>query len=226
MMGKIFIFLFFVLYCGVTIQGQTQDSVWVIGGHKTLSSTYKLIRPEVIFDGRYTSALGDRVKMFGLRTGIELKRVHRMGFGLYGLSDPIVRSELSLVDDAVEESEFSFSYLSTFYERVLFFNRRWEVSVVGHVGLGSIRAKYRKQGETEFTEVPAISVRPIEVSSSAYYNITWWLSTGVGAGYRFMTRVPSEVASTYNSPIFIFKVKLRFGKIVRQMFNEEVKNEY
>ncbi len=226
MMGKIFIFLFSSICCVVMAHGQTQDSVWVIGGHKALSSTYRLIRPEVIFDGRYASAYGDRVKMFGLRTGIELKRVHRMGFGLYGLSDPIVRSELSIVDDVVEESEFTFSYFSTYYERVLFFNRRWEVSAVGHVGIGSIRAKYREQGATEFTQAPSISVRPIEFSASAYYNITWWLSTGVGGGYRFMTRVPREVASTYNSPIFIFKVKLRFGKIVRRMFNEEVKNEY
>lgn len=149
-----------------------------------------------------------------------------MGFGLYGLSDPIVRSELSLVDDAVEEAHFSFSYLSTYYERVLFFNKRWEVSVTGHAGLGSIQTKYRKKGDSEFTELAAIPVSPMEFSTSTYFNVTWWLSAGVGAGYRFMTRVPKEVAKTYNNPIFIFKVKLRFGKIVRSMINEDVKNEY
>lgn len=225
-MLKLITFLFFSFGAFFGLHGQSQDSVWVIGGRQQLPSPHKDVRYELIFDGRYTAAYGDRVKIYGLRTGVELKRVHRMGFGIYGLSDPIVRSELSLVEDEVKEVHYSFSYLSTYYERVLFFNRRWEVSLAGHAGAGSIQAKYLKEGDSEFTDIVSIPVRPLEFSTSTYFNPTWWLSIGAGVGYRFMTRVPQEVARTYNSPILIFKIKLRFGKIVRSMFNEDVKNEY
>ncbi|MCB0762891.1 MAG: hypothetical protein KDC12_15295 [Flavobacteriales bacterium] len=205
---------------------QKVDSVWVVGGHRPLPLPNKLIRTEFLLDGRYTNAYGDDVRLLGFRTGIEIKRVHRMGFGLYTLTSPIVKYSYGDVEGEVDVAHFTFSYISTYYERVLFFNKRWEWVATGHAGRGSIRASYSVAGKEEFVEAPPVPVSPLELSTSLYFHPTWWLSVGAGGGYRYMTRTPREVRSTYNSPVVLFRVKLRFVKIVRRMFNENVKYEY
>jgi hypothetical protein len=69
-------------------------------------------------------------------------------------------------------------------------------------------------------------VKPVEFSGSGYYNITYWLSVGGGLGYRFMRRTPSEVREIYDGPVIIAKVKVKFMKLIRSAWNNDVRYEY
>lgn len=209
-----------------SLSAQVEDSVWVVTGKRYLGEGFKNWKPEVIFDGRRTVVLNDAVRLGGLRLGVEHKRVHRWGIGFYGLNNPIVRTELSEVNAKVDTAVFQFGYVSTYYERVLWFHPRWEWSAAIHLGAGTIETSYKLVGQEDYQTLEPLVVRPIELSTSGYFNPTWWASVGGGVGYRYMNETPPEVQRAYNGFIYIVKVKIKFGKIVRRIFNAEVKNEY
>jgi hypothetical protein len=216
----------FLAAFGIQGTAQLQDTVWIVTGDRYLGDGFKKWRFEMILDARTTFVAGENAKLGGLRLGMEYRRVHRFGLGLYGLNNTLGSRTLSQIDENVDSALFSFSYLSIYYERVFYFHPKWELSSTIHLGSGEINVSYSLVGEDQFQNLEPINVRPLEISTSAYYNFTWWLSSGVGFGYRHMRKAPQEVRDIYNSPIYLVKLKIRFGKIVRRLFNEEVKDEY
>lgn len=215
-----------VICFSISLCAQVEDSVWVVTGKQYIGEGFKRWKAEVILDARRTVVGRDDARLFGLRFGVEHKRVHRWGFGLYGLDSDIVRNDLPGVEGNVETAIFQFGYASTYYERVLFFHPRWEWSAAIHLGRGSIATRYKLHDEKEFVELDRIDVKPLEISTSGYFNPTWWVSVGGGIGYRHMRDTPPEVRSAYNGMIYIVKLKMKFGKLVRGIFNKEVKDEY
>ncbi|NNE55630.1 MAG: hypothetical protein HKN32_06395, partial [Flavobacteriales bacterium] len=95
-----------------------------------------------------------------------------------------------------------------------------------HLGNGNINATILNLPIDDPRRNRTITVRPFELSTSGYYHVTWWLSAGGGVGYRYMRKTPPEARQAYNGFIYIAKLKIRFGKIVKSWFNEDVKNEY
>ena len=220
-------FLTALIICiSVGLSAQVDDSVWGVSGKRYLGDGFKNWKPELILDGRRTIVGEESARLFGLRLGVEHKRVHRWGLGLYGLDAPIVRTDLPAVEGEVEKVIFQFNYVSTYYERVLYFNRKWEWSAAAHLGSGNITTDYKLVDEESFLSLEPIVVKPIELSTSGYFNPTWWASVGGGVGYRFMNETPPEIKQAYNGFIYIFKIKIKFGKMVRSIFNKEVKDEY
>lgn len=181
---------------------------------------------DLVLDARTTFVGGQSSRLGGLRLGAEYRRVHRFGIGIYGLNNQLGRETLSTIDANVDSALFSFNYLSLYYERVLFFHPKWEWSAAVHAGSGDIKVSYSLEGEEDFQELEPISVRPLELSTSGYYHISWWLSVGTGVGYRYMRKAPDEVKSIYNSSIYLIKLKIRFGRIVKSFWNKDVKDEY
>jgi hypothetical protein len=200
--------------------------VWIFGGYHQLGENTKKWKTDFVLDARQTAIGDQKARIGGIRLGIERRRIYRFGIGLYGFSNTVHSPAISGVEGQIESAEYEFSYLAGFYERVLYFNRKWEVSATVHLGLGSIQTKYKLVGDEQFTILDPISVRPMEISSSAYFNLTWWLSVGGGLGMRYMRESPPEVQDVYNGLLYMAKVKLKFGKIVRSFFNKSVKDEY
>ncbi len=217
--------LFFISYAHAT-SAQVEDSVWIVTGDRYLGESFKKWRPELIFDARRTTVAGDASRLGGLRIGMEYKRVHRFGLGVYGLDNAIVRYRTSEDPGVMDTLAFNFSYATLFYERVLWFHPKWEWTAAMHLGSGTIESVVVNFPSDHPDKRELIAVKPTEISTSGYYNITWWLSAGGGLGYRFMRKTPTEVRGAYNGFVYIAKVKLKIGKLVKSIFNEEVKNEY
>jgi hypothetical protein len=198
---------------------QWKDDVWILSGKKELSAPlFRKWKPEVQFDGRSTVVTGNNVQLAGVRVGLEHKRVHRFGLGIYNWSSPISTEIINNVGDT-EDRRYTFGYGSIYYERILFFSRKWEFASTLHLGNGRIKVQTRPSGTDEFND-------PLEVSTSGFYNITWWLSVGGGIGYRFMRNAPQEVDDAFEAPVYVAKVKIRITKMLRCIFNADVKNEY
>ncbi|MBL7942671.1 MAG: hypothetical protein JNM00_07885 [Flavobacteriales bacterium] len=202
------------------------DTVSLITGKKALDNHFKKWKLDIIFDARQTLISNTRARLGGFRLGVEHRRVHRFGIAVYAFDDPVGVSTLREVSSEVDTAVLNMSYFSLFYERVYYFSRKWEFSAAVHVADGTIGGKYKLIGSPDFINYPEQRVRPVEFSTSGYYNITWWLSAGGGIGYRFMRNTPREVRPIYNAPVLIFKVKFRFFKILRRFGNPEVVNEY
>lgn len=157
---------------------------------------------------------------------MEYRRVHRFGVGIYNLGDGVVVDTLAELGPQVDTAVLNLSYTSIFYERVIFFSPRWEFSLTAHLGSGQITGKYLNQGTETWLHFPVRKVRPVELSGSLYFHPTWWLSIGGGVGYRFMRSTPDEVRPIYNAPVAIAKVRIRLGRLVKSIWDKEVKYEY
>ena len=225
-MSSKWLFTFLLICFSVSFSAQVEDSVWVVTGKRYLGKGFKNWKPEVILDARRTVVGNEGARLFGLRIGVEHKRVNRWGLGLFGLDEPIIRSEIIDVDADVERAAYQFSYVSSYYERVLFLHPRWEWSAALHLGAGTISASYKLFHEEEIQNIDPISVKPIEISTSGYFNPIWWVSLGGGIGYRYMRETPPTLQTAYNGAIYIVKLKVKFGKMARAIFNKEVKDEY
>jgi hypothetical protein len=202
-----------------------QDTVWILGGDKVLDDHFRKWKLDLVLDARNTLVGQTSARLGGIRVGLEYRRVHRFGIGFYSLGDGVEVESLDDFDSRVTSGNVSLGYSSIFYERVIYFSPKWEVSAAAHSGIGTVSGVVRLEGESsEYTWKK--TVRPVELSSSGYYNFTYWLSAGGGLGYRIIRNTPEEIRDVYNGPVLIAKVKIRFGKLVRSIWNKEVRYEY
>ena len=134
--------------------------------------------------------------------------------------------ELNAISGNIDQADMRLSYSSLFYERVLFFNRRFEWSATAHVGRGRIRGSYHIVGTNTMIDFDPIRVYPIEFSSTGYYNLTYWMSFGVGLGYRSFTTTPNEFISPFKGPIAVARLRIKVLKLIRSIWNRDLRIQY
>jgi hypothetical protein len=203
-----------------------QDTVWIITGKRELGSNFQKQRLDFSIDARQTLISNTTARMTGLRLGVEYRRVHRFGIGAYGFGDGIYMKSLRELDTNISEAVLNLSYLSLYYERVLFFNKKWEWSATAHIGRGQITGSFRTSPDSTWSNFPTRDVKPFEISTTGYYHLTWWCSVGAGIGYRYMRSTPIEVRPIYNAPVAIARVRIKFGKLIKSIWDKDTKNEY
>lgn len=204
-----------------------QDTVWVITGQKVLDKKYKKWKFDLSFDARQTIVGKTPARLGGLRIGMEYRRVNRFGLGIYNFGEGINTNSLASISPDVSLANLNLSYVSIYYERVLAFNKYLEWSVTIHRGLGNISGYYVLGTGTEaqlmqFDRV----VRPLELSTTNYFHLTYFISVGVGVGYRYMRNVPDEINRVYNAPIALFRFRFKFIKMIAGAVNEDIRKTY
>jgi len=202
------------------------DTVWIVTGKRPLDALFQKQKLDFVFDARQTLISNTQARLAGLRIGVEYRRVHRFGFGFYGLGDGVNLNSLMEIDSSIVDAVLNLAYVSAYYERVLFFSRKWEWSATVHVGRGEITGFYRREGTNSYVAFPTQRVRPFELSSTGYYHLTWWCSIGIGIGYRYMSFTPEEIRPVYNAPVAIARVRVKLGKLVKSLWDEDAKREY
>lgn len=221
------LFLLSIFLLGtVGSDAQLNEEVWLITGNKMLGKGFKKWRFDGSFDGRNSFSDGETVRVAGLRMGVEYKRIHRFGIGFYDLAAPVNQKIYQTPDTLFSPASLTLSYRSFYYERVLYFDPKWEFSGTAHLAQGDIIVSNTDQFTGLFTEYERLEVTPIELSASGYHHLTWWLSAGLGVGYRWMLNTPEEIAPLYSSTVYLAKVKLRIGKVMRSLWDKEAKYEY
>ena len=202
------------------------DTIWLITGRRPLDRMFKKWKFDFVVDARQTIISNTQARLLGIRFGMEYRRVNRFGFGIYNLGSGVALKSLIEIDAEISEAVLNLKYTSIFYERVLFFNRKWEWSAAVHQGFGKISGWYRFNDDPTQITFPEKRVRPFEISTTGYYNLTWWCSVGAGVGYRFMRGTPEEVRPIFNSGVVIARVRIKFGKLARSIWNKQTKYEY
>lgn len=202
------------------------DTVWIISGKKELDNRFQKQKLDFVIDARQTLISSQTARLGGLRLGVEYRRVHRFGFGVYGLGDGVNLKSLSEVDTTISQAVMNLSYVSLYYERVLYFHPKWEWSATVHMGKGKIEGSYRRSSSDVWYTLQPREVKPFEISTTGYYHLTWWCSLGVGVGYRYMRSTPAEVRPVYNAPVAIARIRIKCGKLVKSIWNKEAKYEY
>ena len=201
------------------------DTVWTIKGPTYLDKRYKKWKVDFSLDARQTLVSNTRTRIGGVRIGLEHRRVHRFGIGIYVLDDDQGIGSLREVDDRIEDATVSLSYASLFYERVMYFSKRWEWSLTGHLGRGEITGRYRIPGEPSYREYMK-NISLVEGSTTLYYHLFYFMSIGTGVGYRYVTGAPDELQPVYNAPVAIARLRIRLIKMTVGIFNKDVRTAY
>ena len=204
-----------------------QDTVWVISGKKVLDKKYKKWKFDLSFDARQTIIGNTQARLGGLRIGMEYRRVNRFGLGIYNFSDGVKTNSLSSIGPDVSLANLNLSYFSIYYERVLAFNKYIEWSTTIHRGIGNISGYYViGTGPTAELKNFDQVVRPLEISTTNYFHLTYFISVGVGVGYRYIRNVPTEITKVYNAPIALFRFRFKFIKMIAGAVNEDIRHAY
>jgi hypothetical protein len=201
------------------------DTVWTVKGPTYLDKRYKKWKVDLSLDARQTLVSNTRTRIGGLRVGLEHRRVHRFGIGIYALDDEQGIGSLREVDERIEDATVSLAYASLFYERVMYFSKRWEWSLTGHLGRGVITGRYRIPGELADREYMK-EIRLLEGSTTLYYHVFYFMSIGTGIGYRYITGAPDELQPVYNAPVAIARLRIRLFKMTVGIFNKDVRTAY
>lgn len=208
------------------VQRTSPDTVWIITGKRELGPAYRRFKLDLSLDGRQTLIGTQRARVGGVRVGLEYRRVHRVGIGLYGLGEGVVLDSLPEIDKAITWANLTLAYQSVYYERVLYFSRKWEWSATAHYGRGVITGVYRRLGTSETEALQEQKLRVVEFSTLGYYNLNYWCSIGVGVGYRYMLSTAPEIRDVYEAPVGLVRVRFKVGKLIKSLWDKDTKNLY
>jgi hypothetical protein len=224
---RIIIGLCLLILAGNTeLSAQYNDRVWTLQGYKNLRKPFKKWRADLQFDGRVSTAQNQGVRIGGAKLGLEYRRVHRFGIGVYGLSSNIVVDQFEDIISPHKDVTYSFSYLTMYYERVLLFTRKLELSTTFHLGAGNAEVSYTDLKTNDVEIYADYRLNPVEASFTGYFHLTYWISVGGGYGYRHILGDNADLRRDYSSDLYILKARIRLLKLARSAFNKDVKNEY
>lgn len=215
---------------GISISGEEdefyRDTIWIVTGHRGLGPLFSKWKFDFVLDARRTFVSDMPARLFGIRMEAEYRRVHRFGIGIYDLGSGVRVSSFQEFDIPIEEAIVRLNYISVFYERVLYFHRKWEWNAAFHLGTGQITGKYLPKDQSGWIELAPRNARIMELSTTGYYNLTWWCNLGVGVGYRVVSGLQHEVKGVYSAPVAIARVRIRLGKLVTSIWDRDKKYEY
>lgn len=191
---------------------------------KSEKPKYPHIKPELILDGRITLISNSEAKLGGIRAGIEIDRVNRLGVGFYSFSSGVQTNSLKEISSDIILANLELNYSSFYYERVFLFSKKYEWSSTIHLGSGNVSGTYLyANGSIGRYKEP---IQLTEISTTLYRHLTYFISIGGGFGYRQTRNAPDELLHVYNAPIFIFKLRIQPFKAFRGIWNKDIRKRY
>ena len=201
---------------------QPADSVSAWDDGYTYTGKHKKWKFLLGFDARRSFFAGKPVKIGGLRIGMEYKGIHRFGFGLYQLKKNVIFTDVP-VDrpDGADTSrlKFALEFGTLFYERVVYGNKKWEISVPISLGRGDIKGSYLDTAGI-FQPLVLREFSMLAFGISARYKLFSWLALGTGLGYRLLYKTEPEVRKTFQGVYYKYGVYVLFGELYRTVFKK------
>lgn len=164
--------------------------------------------------------------VIGFRTGLELNNKFRLGVGYHYLSSEIVDSIIALNFitnvNTFTTAQVRLRYGSISAEYVLYSRELWQLTAPLILGFGQSAfvppANYYGISEKHFT----IFVEP---AITFQYNIIPFIGIGTGIGYRFMPAGDSSLRSTFETPLYDFRIKILIDEVLDALFPDAVEKE-
>ncbi|MEM9052851.1 MAG: hypothetical protein AAGC47_12430 [Bacteroidota bacterium] len=223
-----YIFTIFILIQSVVgaAQFNQSDEVWIIGGKKKLLPYQNKLKPDFSFDARRTLFEKRWVLVGGFKIGAEYRRVNRLGVGFYFLNTRIFDEDVEFILEA-NKIEYDFQYTTLYYDRVLYFDKKWEFGGTLHFGGGRIKTFYQNElNPNERNTGPELKFNVAELVGYAEYNVLYWLGISGGVGYRRVFGLDYGLGDDFSSAIFVVNLRLNLIKLARSYFDESVKDEF
>ncbi|HKL39771.1 MAG TPA: hypothetical protein VJ894_03780, partial [Cryomorphaceae bacterium] len=194
----LFVFLLFGS-CSVLAQFGQSNAVSLLGGERELLSYQNKLKPDFSFDARRTLFENRWVLVGGLKFGVQYRRIHRIGIGVYFLNTRIFDEDVEFLLEA-NKIEYDFEYSTLYYDRVLYFDKKWEIGATLHLGGGKIKTFYENElNPNERNTGPVFNFSVSEFVAYGEYNLLYWIGLSAGAGYRQVFGLDYDLGSDFSS---------------------------
>ena len=155
-------------------------------------------------DNRFSSIRGKDVTVFGLKVGLQYKKLTRIGIGSSFIVNPVYIDYYNKKLKAEETNKISFWYFSIFNDWILFKNKKWECFATEQIGFG--KPNFTKEINNDIVSDVNVNLYVNEISGQVNYKFTKWIGLGAGIGYRNLLNKKSVLNTTFDAPIYIAKI--------------------
>lgn len=189
-------------------------------------------KPKLVlgFGGHNSLVGGEKVRIGGMRLGLEFKRKWRFGFGLNYLNPPAYR--VGGTEQAPIFYRIDFAFFSVFGEYIILNNRRWEFSFPLVFGAGATTISSRLSEGDIYVPERGVPLTVRQLSAVGYYKIWRWLGIGASIGYRDVTskskddpKLSEIVTKAFDGPNWAIKTKIYLGELWRAIFKKDKKKK-
>ena len=175
------------------------------------------------FDSRRSIIENKPSRIFGIRIGMQLKNPRvRIGLGAYNMQNQMLRPNESVAEvaESIDTLRIDYGYLGFFYEYFWLEKNKYEVSTPFLLGAGSVDRSYFTETR-DLQKLPKLNITVLEVGVAAHYKIKPWVGIGSGFGYNLVLSGKPELSRAFNSPFYVFKLKLFLGDLYRGIRNKD-----
>ena len=228
-MGRLLIFLI-IFISPILTYAQDALDIEVGRHHDTIPLGKKAFwyKPKIVLGiGGHNSLVGgEKVRMTGVRLGLEFNHTWRFGIGTNRLNPPIHR----LGGDEQNPIFYRIDYgtANIFIEYIVLNNRRWEFSFPLEFGFGGTTISSRTDTNDFFVPDRGVVVRVRQLSAVGYYKVWKWLGIGASIGYRDVTakskidpKLAEIVTKAFDGPNWAIKTKIYVGELWRLLFKKK-----
>jgi len=155
-------------------------------------------------DNRFSSIRDRNVTVFGLKVGLQYKKLTRIGIGSSFIVNPVYIDYFNKKIKTEETNKISFWYFSVFNDWILFKNKKWECFATEQIGFG--RPNFTKEINNDIVSDINVNLYVNEISGQVNYKFTKCIGLGAGVGYRNLLNKKSALNTTFDAPIYIAKI--------------------
>lgn len=175
--------------------------------------------PDFRVDSRHSFVANRIARILGIKAGLDYNQKVKIGLGFNFLwneveQERVLTNELGNLDTL--NATFKLNYFSPYFEYVFYQEEKWQISVLGLVGVGKSRFDYTDN--TGFKgSINNSWVFLWEPYMSAEYKIWKYVGVGAGVGYRLAYSSNAFTRSRLSSPIYILKLKVYLKDLLKDL---------
>lgn len=218
---SIFKLVIFFLFCGQSFLGYSQNNKPTHYFEDDFIKSFKS-KPQIDlkFDSRFSFIRGTDLRTSGFKLGVSFNRKFKIGLGYNQL---IIPTKSSIIDhDKKFDAELKYIYFSPYFEYVYYTSKRWEFNLSAQIGIGRGHYQYFNGDLQQTIRTKYSTILSYEPAMLIDYKIIRWFGIGTGVGYRLIFYKNSDIDEHLSSPVYIVKLKIYLGEIVRTFTGKEI----
>ncbi len=159
-----------------------------------------------------------------IRIGLEFQKKLRLGIGYAALVSDVVEDKTITTQisqkDSVLKAILSLSYFSISGEYIFYDSKRWQITMPVSLGIGSSYFNYYEKinGEYLTKKTDEGTVVLFGPTGVATYRVLRWVGVSGGIGFRYAIVDNSKVKESFNSPIYLIRLRIFVGEIYKSVF--------
>lgn len=209
------IFIFLITIISRSVLAQQTEPAFEQEFYESFHTKPKL---DVKFDNRFSFIRDNDVKTLGLKVGLSFNRKFKLGLGI---NDMLTATDKKVnINDTSLNVNLEYFYFSPYFEYVFYNSRKWEFSLATQLGFGNASYEYYNLNNEKkvLTKSTVLSYEPAMLID---YKIIRWFGIGSGVGYRLIYYKSPGVEEKFSSPMYVLKLKVYLGEIVRTITGKE-----